>query len=213
MLKRLLHSPFLKRLELQFKNENLSLHKVRYFKYNLTNSSLFHTSSVNRIIVVSNENDYAFSVVNKVHPIHVTNKNLGNQEVKTEEEFNNILNQNWRVSSASEIVETFKNVKNFCIKNNINISDNRFDNLVDGVMDNCEHLSKDEITDLLSCMVEMPVTESYQSHNFHDLWSCLDDICCWKVVDWDVDTSLQVAKLWYKLNVGMYNKKLCDVYK
>lgn len=203
MLKRLLQRPLMQHLEHSFtkqKSPFIYLHKGRNVEYNLRHSLLFHSSPPqNRIMVASHENEYAFSIINKFRFNNMENIFC---EAETEEEFNNILNQNWRTSSASEIVKAFKNVTKFCIKNNIDVSDKRFDNLVDGVLDNCEHLGKDEVADLLRCMIQMPITESYQSHNFHDLWSCLDDICCWKVVDWDVDSSLEIAKLWYKLNLG-----------
>lgn len=205
MLKRLLHRPFIQRLEYSFTKDKpcfIQLHKSTNVGYNLSHSLLFHSSQPNRIVVVSNENDYVFSVINKFGPKTITSTDIIHQ-AETEEQFNNILKQNWRTSSASEIVEAFKNVTKFCVKHNIDISDKRFDNLVDGLVDNCEYLSKNEIADLLECMVEMPFTESYHSHNFHDLWSCLDDICCWKVVNWDIDSSLEIAKLWYKLNLGV----------
>lgn len=205
MLKRFLHRPFIQRLEYSFTKDKPSIFQLKSANvgYNLTHSLLFHSSLQNRIVVVSHENEYAFSVINKFGPKSITNTEVVIREAETEEEFHNILNQNWRTSSASEIVEAFKNTTKFCVKHNIDISDKRFDNLVDGLMDKCEYLSKDEIADLLECMVEIPFTKSYQSHNFHDLWSCLDDICCWKVVDWDIDSSLDIAKLWYKLNLGV----------
>lgn len=171
---------------------------------NYNPSKHVHTSPQRRIVVISNENNYAFNVLSKIQTELVGSPRVLNHEVDNLEEFNSVLDQNWRASSVSEIVKTFKNVKKFCMQNNIDLSDKRFDKLVDGVMDNCENLTINEIADLLNCMAEMPITPCYDSHNFHDLWSCLDDICCWKMVDWNIDTSLEIAKLWYKLHLGKH---------
>lgn len=205
MLKVFFQRPLLQRLQIVLKNEKpafISLYPSQVTKTNLTILTNFHTSSQNRIVVVSLENNYALEVLGKITTNHMGNPTIVNYEIDNLEEFNRILDRNWRVSSASEIVETFKNIKNFCAQNNIDLSDARFDKLVDGVMDNCEHLTAVEMTDLLSSIAEIPPTQTYDSHNFHDLWSCLDDICCWKMVDWSFDTSLEIAKLWYKVHVG-----------
>lgn len=205
MFKRLVHRPLLQRIKFSLNNENslcISLCKTQNTKYTLAHTLCFHTSAPARVVVLSHENNYAFSVVNKIPPRPIEYSINERHEVDNLEEFNNILLRNWRTASASAIVEAFGTVKNFCIQHNIDLSDERFDNLVDGVVDNCEHLTIDEIITLLSCIAEMPFTESYQSHNFHDLWSCLDDICCFKMVNWDVDTTLELAKLWYKLHLG-----------
>lgn len=207
MLKSLLQKPLLQRLQLAIKFEKssfISLCEANNTKSNLANILNFHTSPKSRIVVVSHENNFAFNVVSKIGATPIRNLKVLNNEVDNLEEFNSVLNQNWRTSSASEIVETFKNVKNFCIQKNIDLSDKRFDNLIDGLMDTSENLSANHITELLSCVGEMPLTKSYDAHNFHDLWSCLDDICCWKMVDWDIDTSLKIATLWYQLHLGMH---------
>ncbi|KAJ8985183.1 hypothetical protein NQ317_018212 [Molorchus minor] len=67
-------------------------------------------------------------------------------------------------------------------------------------------LTNTEIIELLSTLAQYPPCESYSSHNFHDIWSCLDDICCWKMAEWDIEMCFTIANLWYKLNLG----KLCD---
>lgn len=205
MLRYLLRRPFTQLQDLLLKNEQfISRFQTKTFQFSLPNSKYFHTSLQRTIIVASHENDYAFNVINKLKTkrIGIGDPNIYNHEVDNLEEFNKMLDQNWRQATASVIVETFKNVKKFCIQNNIDLSDKRFDKLVDGLLDNCEYLTVNQLADLLSCIVEMPPTERYDSHNFHDLWSCLDDICCCRVVDWDVDTSLEIAKFWYQLYLG-----------
>ncbi|KAG5883757.1 hypothetical protein JTB14_023178 [Gonioctena quinquepunctata] len=128
------------------------------------------------------------------------------KEVTTLEEFNETLSRDWKGCSASEIVNAFTNTKNFCKSKNIALSDNRFDNLVDGLINNCEQLNDEELVNLLYCISEFPSCESYEAHNFHDIWSCLDDICCWKVTNWNIDKCLVIANAWYKMKLG----RICD---
>lgn len=213
MLNRFLHNSVSQRCYLLLKTEKslnaLLLSKHECSRYNPTNIHI-HTSPQNRNVVVSHENNYILNVIDKIQLIHSRNSDIFNHEVNSLEEFNSILDQNWRNLTAPQIVEAFKNVKRYCVQHNINISDKRFDNLVDGVMDNCEHFTKSHIIELLNCLAEMPLTPGYNCHNFHDLWSCLDDICCWKMVDWDVNTSLEIAKLWSKLHLGLYVHNLLN---
>lgn len=205
MFKMFLQRSLLQRVQFSFKNEKsflIAIYKTENARFNLTHNLHFHISSPARVVVISQENNYAFGVVSKFPSKHIEKTKIESHQVESLEEFNNVLEQNWRNSSVKVIVEVFRNVTNFCIQHNIDLSDKRFDNLVDGVVDNCEHLTKDEMVTLLSCIAKMPVTESYQTHNFHDLWSCLDDICCYRLVDWDVDTCLEISKEWYRLNLG-----------
>ncbi|KAJ8954160.1 hypothetical protein NQ318_005754 [Aromia moschata] len=163
-----------------------------------------HISATNEAkLFFDHENSYAFEIISRDPPVSTISPD---NKVKTTEEFNAALDQNWRASSASEIVKTFINVKDYCIENGIAVSDARFDKLVDGLMDHCETLTDTELADLLSCLCDYPPCQFYTSHNFHDIWSCLDDICCWKMIGWDTEKMFIYANLWYKLNLG----KLCD---
>ncbi|KAF7286287.1 hypothetical protein GWI33_006160 [Rhynchophorus ferrugineus] len=141
------------------------------------------------------------NIISQILPQITIDKIIVNQE-----DFNEILNRPWRTSSATEIVNAFKNVLEYCQKNNITVSDVRFDSLVDGLMDHCEKLTDNELIELLSCLVEYPDCSSYKEHNFHDIWSCLDDICCWKLPTWSIERIFTVANLWYQLHLNKY----CD---
>ena len=78
-------------------------------------------------------------------------------------------------------------------------------------MDHCEKLTYDELLDLLICLSEYPPCDSYASHNFHDIWSCLDDICCWKVHQWNLDQVLTIADAWFMLNLSRYSDFIFDM--
>lgn len=154
-------------------------------------------------IFVDHENVHAYRIIQAI-PVAVDTENYTfvSCEVEGENEFINLLQQNWRSSTAGDILDAFKNAANYCVLNNIPISDSRFDNLVDGLMDHVECLTDDELSELLATISRYPACESYKSHNYHDVWSCLDDICCWRLTNWSTDTILQFANHWYKLNLG-----------
>ncbi|CAH0548539.1 unnamed protein product [Brassicogethes aeneus] len=187
-----------------YKNNNILCKSRCNNVFNTTFRGLYVTSHLKAKLFVETENLYAYGLLNS--KLYDNTEIKVEKNVKTFEEFNESLSKPYRTSSANIIVNTFKNVKDFCVKNNITLSDNRFDNLVDGLMDQCENLSTSELYDLLMTISEMPQCESYSNHNYHDVWSCLDDVCIWKMKDWDVPTMFKFGDIWFKMNLG----KLCE---
>ncbi|CAG9815090.1 unnamed protein product [Phaedon cochleariae] len=186
------------------------LAEVKSPRANLKVSNDFHTTSRTSSdmktskLFATHENSFAFNVITK-HNLNKLQYKVS-EEVFTLQAFNNLLDRNWRECAAEDIMNAFENVRKYCIVNNIPLSDMRFNKLVDGLMDNCEKLSDENLISLLGCISEYPLCENFDAHNFHDIWSCLDDICCWKMVNWDIDKCFIVANIWYKMNLG----KLCD---
>lgn len=167
-----------------------------------------HTSCVVQAkIFVENENQYMYTLL----PNTVYQTEKPSKTINTLEKFNETMQKYYRKSPIDEIVDTFLNVKQFCINNNINISDKRFDNLVDGLMDQCQDLTDQQLYDLLTTLTELPPCDGYDSHNFHDVWSCLDDFCIWRLQNWDIKTMFKYADLWYKLNLGRISDYLYEV--
>lgn len=150
------------------------------------------------------ENNYAYGILRELPVMDKFDgvSTVGNR-IDTAEQFDAILEQNWRASSATKILHAFESVSDYCVTNDIDLSDTRFDKLVDGLLDNVEKLSVDEIAAMLRCLAKFPQTESFKSHNFHDAWSALDDVCCWRMPDWSVEQMFHFAHLWYKLNLGI----------
>ncbi|KAK9745225.1 hypothetical protein QE152_g7013 [Popillia japonica] len=69
-------------------------------------------------------------------------------------------------------------------------------------MDNVERLTTSELYLMLKCLKELPPTESYSSHNYHDVWSALDDMCIWKLRHWDYETLVKFADIFNQLHLG-----------
>lgn len=151
------------------------------------------------------ENNFAFQIV-KNPAIGSRTTLSSDQPINTDSDFTRFLNKDWRKSSATEITQAFISVKPFCISHNITVNDARFDCLVDGLMDNCENLTDSELLQLLETLLEYPKCHPPTTGNYHDVWSCLDDICCWKMKNWDIETVFLIGDLWFKLGLS----KICD---
>lgn len=150
---------------------------------------------------VQHENLYAFQIVSKIG-INSTSQLVISTEINDEGSFTSYLDRNWRESSATEISQAFSTVKQFCIENNIALSDQRFDKLTDGLMDHCEKLTDRQLYNLIKDLSEYPKSFGLKANNFHDIWSCLDDICCWKMHNWNIDTILAFSNVFFLLHLG-----------
>lgn len=189
--------------------EIYSIKKISNFNvYNLNRYHRFlHTNSANFAKnFVETENTYARKVLESFpitsdlidEPLH-----RSDTIVRSEDDFNKFLDQDWRVAPPSHIIRGFVTILDYCREHNISISDTRFDKLVDGLMDNVERLTTSELYLMLKCLKELPPTESYSSHNYHDVWSALDDMCIWKLRHWDYETLVKFADIFNQLHLGI----------
>ncbi|KAK9874377.1 hypothetical protein WA026_002724 [Henosepilachna vigintioctopunctata] len=150
------------------------------------------------------ENQYMYQIVNKNFPLFPSSSTKF-EKVKTLNEFEKVLSQNYKLNSghnATDILKVFKCVEEYCLLYKITLSDTRFDDLVDGLMDHCENLNDDELLELLLCLTRYIKCDSYRDHNFHDVWSCLNDICCDRIKDRSMEYLMQLADAWYELDLG-----------
>ncbi|XP_066144428.1 FAST kinase domain-containing protein 5, mitochondrial isoform X2 [Euwallacea fornicatus] len=165
-----------------------TLQAKQHRNYNCSNISTSYNPTF-----YQSENNFMFQVLNKI-PL-VDNSRLAPSVPITDDlTFTSFLQSHWRSSSATNIVNAFNAVKQYCIMNNITISDTRFDKLVDGLVDHCEKLKDQELYDLLKCLSEYPPPSTFNSHNFHDVWSCLDDLRLGKLADFVFESIERLAK-------------------
>lgn len=207
MLKLLRNRHFpLKNFELlatQFKKSILSSNLSDFVQPNLKTTQ----TTPNQIYSYINEhaeNSYAYSIIKSLPSPYRGTFQLQSPSsvVKSEDELAAVLDQNWRTRSATEIVDAFRNAVHYCNENEVGLSDARFDKLVDGLMDNVEYLTDEELSQLMICVMKFPPSRMITAHNFHDVWSALDDICCSRVEGWDSETRFKFAELWYLLRLG-----------
>lgn len=200
---------------------------VHSFKrnYNATNLTIenyqkyfISTVSGNRFkFALDRENGHCHSIMQSI-PLYETNlmtslsKKINDQLVDTQT-FEDILFKNWRTENATNIIQAFKQLCHYSRVNNIALSDMRFDKLVDGLMDKCRNLTDDELSELLYCISQYPKCKSPSSHNIHDIWSALDDMCCERVKDWSIPKMLLFADHWYKLGFAKYADYMVQAIK
>ncbi|KAF2900424.1 hypothetical protein ILUMI_05763 [Ignelater luminosus] len=196
-----------------FKQPNLTYLHVSH-NFNLVRG-IQTSSHLSGRIYKDSENVYAYNIL---QTIPIVDKDIfvvksPNEVITTLDDFNSLLDQNWRIKSSTEIVEGFKSALNYCTQNDINVSDQRFDKLVDGLVDHVQDLTDSELLELLDCLIEYPLCDSYTAHNFHDIWSALDDVCIWKIPNWSTETMFMFADRWYRLNLGKVGNYINELVK
>lgn len=161
------------------------------------------------------ENEFMFQFISRNGPCLPVSSKI--REVDTMGKFEDLLNENYRKNSdysATDILNIFKSLQTFCCQNQIDISDARFDNLVDGLMDHCRELTDSELLEFVHLLNRYPRCVSYKEHNFHDVWSCLDDMSRERLSNKKTDYLLKLANAWYELDlgrIGQYVFELIDV--
>lgn len=164
-----------------------------------------YQSIVDRLKLPS-ENNHAHTILHSLPAYTKTLcKPIKLTSVLDETQFYELLNKNWRSKTATEILKGFLTACNYSRANNIPLTNNCFDKLVDGLMDRCQDLTDSELSDLLSCVREYPLPETIQGHNFHDIWSALDDICLSRHENWTLDELLLFSDHWYLLGLCKYS--------
>lgn len=198
---------------------NHTLHKNNLTEY--YKKYFINTASDSRFkFGLDRENGHCHSIMQSI-PLYENNliisisKKIEDQLIDAKT-FEDVLRKNWRADSATNITEAFKQLCHYSRVNDIPLSDTRFDKLVDGLMDKCRDLTDDELSELLYCISQYPKCDSPSSHNIHDIWSALDDMCCQRVLDWSVPKMLLFADHWYKFGLAKYGdymflaiKRLC----
>lgn len=191
---------------LQINSPTTNVNLIHNRKFRLS-SNLFSTKKYKGI-----ENEYMFQFISKNGLYFPVSSEI--EQVETREEFENLLNKDYRQNgNATTILRTFKALEKFCRSHNIDISYPKFDNLVDGLMDHCRNLTDEEVLELLHVLARYPKCESYRDHNYHDVWSCLDDISCERLANRDTTFLLEMAEAWYQLDLGKKDVHLLSIWQ
>lgn len=209
-LYRLFHSKMYKFLNNICKRKTLGfLHKTRNVPECMNTFTLKYNRHLNttRInyekLFIDKENKYAYGILPNLSTNVIRSDTYNLTDVENNVEFEEIARKHWRTSTIIEIKQTFQRLLKYCVVNNISLSDLRFNNLVDGLIDNVEHLTYEDMMELLSCLTKFPHSDSYAAHNFYDVWTALDDICYWRMNEWSIEQQFHIAEMWYKWNLGI----------
>lgn len=112
----------------------------------------------------------------------------------------------WTAVSGAELVALLQHITQYCARNSLCISDDRFDRFVDAFCAQCFDLPDDQLLAALLALAHLPETPSLNTKNFLELWSVLDDACCARIFDWPIERILLTCDHWYLLNLGKVNK-------
>lgn len=88
--------------------------------------------------------------------------------------------------TPSEILDNFIWFSNFALKEHIDISSNIFDNHIDALADNMQHLSDAEL-EIVFINLHKWAKDNKKSRNYIEVWCALDDVIAKRVYGWDLD--------------------------
>lgn len=183
-----------------FKSSQKKLNPTFLF---LNKNKLIHTTNVlSAKLFNDTENQYAHQILKSIDKNSVF-KGLTDHVEVDDFEFDQICREKtWSGKSYDFIVESFQTIANYSKKNQITISDERFDLLIDVIIDNLMKFSDEQVLTIFRNLTIFPETDSINSRNFIEIWSALDDVCVDRIKNWDVEQLLYVADLWYALRLA-----------
>lgn len=170
---------------------------------NLTSTKFIHQSSTHlRRFFQDHENQHAHDIVLK-RSNYINSIECIKELTLSDDKFRIICDEkNWTTKTDSELIESFKRLAIYCELQNIQLSDTRFDHIVDTICDRCFKFSDEQLEIVLQYLGAFPEGESINDRNFVELWSALDDTCVNRVTEWHTDKMLQIADLWYRLRLS-----------
>ncbi|XP_055537428.1 uncharacterized protein LOC129725511 [Wyeomyia smithii] len=112
----------------------------------------------------------------------------------------------WSSLTVSDLLQQFRRVVEVCRRDELCISDNRFDEFVDALVSRSSEFSDEDLVESLRLLVELGPTPKVNTRNFLELWQALDKECLKRVIGWDVDKLLFMADQWYPLRLAKIGK-------
>ncbi|XP_055587762.1 uncharacterized protein LOC129740175 isoform X2 [Uranotaenia lowii] len=141
-----------------------------------------------------NENDYAHEIVRQT-----SGSQLG---LKGKLEWVDFCETaDWGSLGLKELMDQFRGLVDYCGRNQLCISDHKFDGFVQGFVTRADQLTDDQIEDALRLLLELGPTDSINTRNYLELWTKLDAVCLNRVTDWNAEKLLHMADLWYPLRL------------
>ncbi|XP_053699081.1 uncharacterized protein LOC128746053 [Sabethes cyaneus] len=152
-----------------------------------------------------NENDYAREILQ--HTVAGTPLNTrvqvalaASEPVEFEPE------TNWCALSERDLIHQFRQIVELCRRDELLISDDRFDGFVASLVNRTTKFSDDDLVELLQLLVGLGPTPKVNTRNFLEIWQALDKECLSRVSGWDTDKLLYVADQWYPLRLAKIGK-------
>uniref|UniRef100_A0A336M7Y5 CSON011754 protein n=2 Tax=Culicoides sonorensis TaxID=179676 RepID=A0A336M7Y5_CULSO len=122
-----------------------------------------------------------------------------------------ILTKNFQECSIDQLMTYMVLVAKYCMDNNIQISDRKFDGIVDCLADRRFELNDEQLIKGLKLLMILPKTPSKHTRNYWDLWLAFEQVCLERCQNWDVDKRLFFTDIFYQLNLGRTTKLTYNV--
>lgn len=117
-----------------------------------------------------------------------------------------LLSKSWHSCPIDELFAGLESVIIFCKSFNVQISDKKFDALIDAFTDRRYELTDDQLAAALKLLMILPPTPSRNTRNYWDLWLAIEQVCLDRCPDWDLDKRLLFTDHFYQLNLGRTSK-------
>ncbi|XP_058443753.1 uncharacterized protein LOC131425695 [Malaya genurostris] len=112
----------------------------------------------------------------------------------------------WHRLNGHALLNQFGQVVEICRRDDICISDSRFDKFVEALVSRIPEFSDDELKESLRLLHELGPTSTVNTRNFLDIWKALDKACLDRVSNWKTDELLHMADQWYPLRLAKIGK-------
>ncbi|XP_058818306.1 uncharacterized protein LOC131681507 [Topomyia yanbarensis] len=162
----------------------------------------FHSSCKLEVKKFSDsENDFAREILQQ-NAAGIAVKTLQSSATNNSEqpEFQQITD--WHSLSGQDLLIQFGQVVEICRQNEICISDRRFDQFVEALVNRIASFSDEQLIESLRLLVELGPTPAVNTRNFLDIWKALDQVCLKRITTWKTDELLHMADQWYPLRLS-----------
>lgn len=106
----------------------------------------------------------------------------------------------------SSLVDQLEKIARYSKLNDLTISDERFDGIVDLFVERCGSFSDQELLRTLQILTIFPSTRGVGARNFLEMWTALDDECLKRLDGWSTEERLLACDHWFKLNMAKVSK-------
>lgn len=114
----------------------------------------------------------------------------------------NFLDKNWHTVSIDDLMQGLFDVVSYCRKTEVQISDTKFDSIVDAITERRYEFTDNQLMDLLKSLMILPETPTKHTRNFWDIWLAIEEVNVDRMSDVNYPKRFLIADHYYRLNLG-----------
>lgn len=153
-----------------------------------------------------NENDYAREILQHTIPGASLNNRVQVKLALASDATEFEQHTDWITLTERELLNQFRRVVQVCRREELCISNDRFDEFAKAVVNRTSTFSDDDLVEALQLLVELGPTPKVNTKNYLEMWQALDKECLRRVIGWDTDKLLSMADQWYPLRLAKIGK-------